>query len=324
MKDESAKNINKAPAVFKRKLSAGGNRKFFLKIYGCQMNVSDAEAVAGMLIKSGYSLVDSEDKADIIFLVTCSVRDMAEQKVIGKLGFIAKRKVNNPDMIIGVLGCMAQNWKEKLVEKLPFVDIVCGPKDLLKLPDMIDSVIESRQKIIAVDGEEGSLDTHVPKLRQNNLSAWVPVMRGCNNFCSYCIVPYVRGREISREPEDVVLEIKNLTKEGYREVVLLGQNVNSYGEGLNKKTDFSDLLTMVNEIENIKRIRFVTSHPKDISEKLIKAMAQLDKVCEYLHFPAQSGSNRILKLMNRKYTREHYLNISKKLRNKIPEIALSS
>ena len=300
------------------------SNKFYIRTYGCQMNQLDSELVAGKLITRGFEQVESEGEADIILFNTCSVRDMAERKVMGKLGLLGKVKRQRPDLILGVLGCMAQSKKEKLFKKLPVVDLVCGTQSIDLLPSMLEDVIRSRQKRIEVSEEETHPTDSAHAARSNHFKTFVSVMRGCDNYCAYCIVPYVRGRESSRPSNDIIEEVKILADKGYLEITFLGQNVNSYGRGLDEDVDFADLLEKVSDIDGIRRIRFVTSHPKDISEKLVKAVGGLEKVCHYLHFPLQSGSDRILEKMNRGYSAAQYLEKVEMLREVVPDIALSS
>jgi len=299
-------------------------RKFYIRTYGCQMNQLDSELIAGKLIMRGFEPVELEGEADIILLNTCSVRDLAERKVMGKLGLLGKGKKQRPELVLGVLGCMAQSKKETLFEKLPELDLVCGTHSIDLLPSMLEDVIRLRQKRIEVSEDETHPADFTQAARSSRFQAFVSIMRGCNNYCSYCIVPYVRGREISRTPDEILDEVRRLADQGYREITLLGQNVNSYGRNLDQSVDFADLLAMTNEIGGIERIRFVTSHPKDISEKLVKAIGGLDKVCEYLHFPLQSGSDRILEQMNRGYTAADYLRKVELLRSHVADIALST
>ena len=300
------------------------SNKFYIRTYGCQMNQLDSELVAGKLITRGFEQVQNEGEADIILFNTCSVRDMAERKVMGKLGLLGKVKKQRPDLILGVLGCMAQSKKEKLFKKLPVVDLVCGTQSIDLLPSMLEDVIRTRQKRIEVSEEETHPTDSAHAARSNHFKTFVSIMRGCDNYCAYCIVPYVRGRESSRPSNDIIEEVKILADKGYLEITFLGQNVNSYGRGLDEDVDFADLLEKVSDIDGIRRIRFVTSHPKDISEKLVQTVGGLEKVCHYLHFPLQSGSDRILEKMNRGYTSAQYLEKVQMLREAVPDIALSS
>lgn len=306
--------------------------KIYIKTYGCQMNERDSEACAGMLVQQGHSIVETEEEADVLIFNTCSVRELAERKAIGKIGIMKKLKKLNPGLIIGVMGCMAQNLGEELLKKLPHVDFLIGTGQLHKLPDILKSVAEERhQAALLAESPEvlTGMATHFNG-RENPMFAFVAITRGCNRYCSYCIVPYVRGREISRDIPDVVQEVEELVKSGVREIMLLGQNVAAFG--LNGDTNpppegvspFADLLVELNKIEGLKRIRFTSPYPSYFNDKLIDAIATLPKVCHNLHLPLQSGSNRILKKMNRHYTAEQYLTIVNKLKSRIPDITFST
>ncbi|MCY6372545.1 tRNA (N6-isopentenyl adenosine(37)-C2)-methylthiotransferase MiaB [Clostridium ganghwense] len=302
------------------------NDKYYIDTWGCQMNEEDSEKISGLLKGIGYTKTTVREEADIIIFNTCCVRENAEQKVYGHLGSLKRLKKSNPNLIIIVCGCMTQQkgMPKKIIDKFPYVDIIVGSFNSYKLPEYIDRVKKDGKSIIEIwDKEEGIVEG-LPIDRKSDMKAFVTIMYGCNNFCSYCIVPYVRGRERSRKPEDIINEIKSLVSKGYKEITLLGQNVNSYGVGLETKVTFGDLLRKVNTIEGLERIRFMTSHPKDVSDDLIKAMAECEKVCEHGHFALQSGSTRILDKMNRKYTREDYITLAKKLRKAIPDVAIST
>ncbi len=301
----------------------GGNHKFFLKTYGCQMNKLDSEAIAGALSELGYEMTVSEKEADIILLNTCSVRDLAEKKALGKLGLLKKLKKKKGNLLIGLAGCLAQHKGEEILKKNPHLDFVVGTREIDRIPELIAEAVERKKRISALSSCR-EIKEPSSYLRADNIKAFVYVMRGCENYCSYCIVPYVRGPEKSRPSKDIVSEIKSLADSGYKEVCLLGQNVNSYGRGLKEGIDFSGLLEKINSIEGIYRIRFVTSHPKDISEKLIDSIADLDKVCESIHFPLQSGSDKILKLMNRGYDLSDYIKIVDRLRGQVPDVSIST
>jgi tRNA-2-methylthio-N6-dimethylallyladenosine synthase len=296
----------------------------FIKTYGCQMNELDSEFIRGALVRRGFGEAQHESQADIILLNTCSVREMAERKALGKMQLLGRLKGKKPHLILGICGCVAQQKKERLLDQLPFLDIVCGTGQIAQLPGMIDSVRQTGEKQVCVeDGSCENLDFALAK-RTSPVKAFVSIMRGCDNYCSYCVVPYVRGRERSRPPEEILAEIEELARRGYKEVTLLGQNVNSYGKGLEAKSDLVALLERINDVEGIERIRFVTSHPKDISPRLIEAMARLDKVCEHLHFPLQSGSDKLLQLMNRGYTLTEYIELVDALRSTVADIALGT
>jgi tRNA-2-methylthio-N6-dimethylallyladenosine synthase len=304
----------------------GRNRYFHVITYGCQMNEHDSEKMIAMLCNMGYQSVDSPEESDLVIFNTCAVRENAELKLFGNLGHIKTLKKNKPDMIVAVSGCMMQlpSDVEAIKDKFRFVDLVFGTHNVHELPRLIKTVLEERRQIIEVWDSEGKIIEGLPYERKIGMKAFVNIMFGCNNFCTYCIVPYTRGRERSREPEHIVEEIKLLAADGVKEVTLLGQNVNSYGKTLTEKFDFADLLEEVSKIDGIERYRFMTSHPKDISDKLIDVIINNPKVCEYVHLPIQSGSNQVLKRMNRVYTRENYLEIIRKLKERLPEIGLST
>ena len=297
-------------------------KTFFIRTYGCQMNELDSEVMAGMLQNRGLTPSSDEATADIIIFNTCSVRDLAERKVMGKIGILSRKKKS---AIIGITGCMATLKKEILLKKLPYVDFVLGTNNIPELNNVLDKVIEKKLKI-SLTSE--NIDSHIDysqTKRSSKLKAYVSIIRGCNNFCSYCIVPYARGREISRPSTSIIDECKALADNGYKEITLLGQNVNSYGKDNDKQnTYFPDLLNEIDKIEGIKRIRFLTSHPKDITEDLMYAIRDLPSVCEFVHFPFQSGSSKILKKMNRKYTKEDYIDKVMKLKSIVPNVTLGT
>ena len=294
--------------------------------YGCQQNENDTERIRGILSDCGFDFTDDPERADIIIYNTCAVRENAEQKVFGRLGILKHMKEHRRDLIIGLCGCMVQqeHITEKIKEKYSHVDLIFGTHALYKLPELLWGVLADNKKMVDIDDSDGYIAEGIPVKREDDTKAWVSVMYGCNNFCTYCIVPYVRGRERSRKSEDIINEIKELVGEGVTEITLLGQNVNSYGKDLDENIDFSDLLRRVNEIDGIKRIRFVTSHPKDFGDRLIDAMSECDKVCHQLHLPFQAGSNSVLKAMNRRYTKEEYLEKIRRVKERIPDIALST
>ena len=304
-----------------------GKKKYSRIItYGCQQNNADSEILMGMLKKMGYTNTNDNNKADIILFNTCCVRENAELKLYGNIGALKSLKKERPELIIGVCGCMMQQKHavEMIRKKYRHVDLIFGTHTIYKFPEILEKALNEKYTLIDVQDSEGVIIENLPIVREDKHKAWITIMYGCNNFCSYCIVPYVRGRERSRNPDDIVKEIKTLAADGCKEVTLLGQNVNSYGKDLTEICDFSDLLRMVNDIEGIERIRFMTSHPKDISNKLILTMKKCSKVCEHLHLPFQAGSTRILKLMNRKYSKEDYLRKVEKVRAEIPNIALTT
>lgn len=300
--------------------------KYHIITYGCQMNVHDSEKLAGMVSEIGYTETSSQHDADLVLFNTCCVRENAELKVYGNVGALKAYKQANPNMIIGVCGCMMQQEEiaKFIVDRFPFVDLVFGTHNLHRFPQLLLQALDSSHTIIEVLDEEGTIVEHIPTKRDKGVSAWTTIMYGCNNFCSYCIVPYVRGRERSRDPEEIVNEITKLGNQGYKEITLLGQNVNSYGKDMGGGYLFHDLLSDINKINSIERIRFMTSHPKDLSKELIRTMANSEKVCEHLHLPIQAGNNRILKAMNRKYTREEYIGLVESVREAMPDIALTT
>jgi tRNA-2-methylthio-N6-dimethylallyladenosine synthase len=292
--------------------------------YGCQMNVRDSEIMNGLLEAMGYCATDKPEEASIILFNTCSVRHSAENKVYGKLGEISALKRRNPDLIIAFGGCMAQLPEVQARLKKIGVDVVFGTHNIHELPYLIEQARQSKTPVFQVWDQEGEVEENLPSVRRPGISAFVNIMYGCNNFCSFCIVPYTRGRERSRRSADILKEVQELADQGYREVTLLGQNVNSYGKGLDEEIDFADLLAMTARVEGIDRVRFTTSHPKDMSDKLIDTIAGNPVICEHIHVPLQAGSNRILKRMNRGYTREHYLEITNRIRERIPGVAITS
>ena len=295
--------------------------KFFIQTYGCQMNVADSEMVAGLLIKSGYELTESIDEADIIIFNSCTVRQHAEDRVIGRITQEGSRKKKKPNLIIGLIGCVAQRCGEELLKKIDCLDFAVGTAQYRLLPKVIENCLENKCSISLLQANYKENYSGIPPYRKKGINAFVTIMRGCNNFCSYCIVPYVRGRERSRNHLEILKEIETAGNKGYKDITLLGQNVNSYKDN---NIDFSTLLKLASKINSIKRLRFITSHPKDLSDKLIEVMANEEKICEHLHLPLQSGSNAILEKMNRGYSVEQYLSIIKKLKNSIPNIAITT
>ena len=296
-----------------------------IQTLGCQMNAKDSEKMTAILSYIGYEETE-EPAADLVLFNTCTVRENANMKIYGRLGYLKNHKKKNPHMKIVLCGCMMQEADEveRVRKSYPFVDIVFGTHNIYKLAELLYTQIQSEGRVMDVWEEAKEIIEDLPGKRKYSFKTGVNIMFGCNNFCSYCIVPYVRGRERSREPEEIIKEIRGLVQDGVTEIMLLGQNVNSYGKGLPQEITFADLLRKVNEIEGLERIRFMTSHPKDLSDDLIQAMADCEKVCSHLHLPLQSGSSRILKKMNRHYTKEDYLLLVKKIREKLPEIALTT
>lgn len=300
--------------------------KYHIVTFGCQMNVHDSEKIAGILEEKGYEVTDKKEDADIIVFNTCAIREGAEDRVFGNVGALKKMKRERPSLIIAVCGCMTQKQEtaEKMKAKFPFVDIIMGTFNMTKLSEYIDRVREQKKRLLELY-EEGDIDELLPYKRTSGDNAWVNIMQGCNNFCTYCIVPYVRGREKSREEDAILKEIKELVATGqYKKITLLGQNVNSYGKDLKEPVSFAKLLSDICKIEGDFKIWFMTSHPKDLSDEVIDVIAREDKILKDIHLPAQSGNNRILALMNRKYTREKYLEIIDKIRAKIPNCRITS
>ncbi|MBU5316838.1 tRNA (N6-isopentenyl adenosine(37)-C2)-methylthiotransferase MiaB [Clostridium bornimense] len=302
------------------------NLKYIIETWGCQMNEEDSEKISGMLKSLGYKPTDQREEADIIIFNTCCVRENAEQKVYGNLGMLKKLKEKNPNLIISICGCMMQQegMAEEIIKRFPHVDIIFGTHNAHMFPEYLNRARQEGKSIIEVKQKEEGIIEGIPIDRKSDVKAFVTIMYGCNNFCTYCIVPYVRGRERSRKPEDIINEIKCLVKEGYKEVTLLGQNVNSYGKGLEEDINFAKLLRLVNEIEGLERVRFMTSHPKDLTSDVIDAIAECDKLCEQIHLPVQAGSNSLLKRMNRNYTRERYLELMNEIKTKIPDVSITT
>ncbi len=296
--------------------------------YGCQMNEHDSEKLNAMLADMGYDATKKFEEADLILFNTCCVRENAEFKVYGNLGHVKKLKETKKDLILAVCGCMMQqpHIVTEIKKKYKYVDLVFGTHNLHNFPALLEETLKAGKKhqVVEIWENEGDVIEGLAVTRKKEIKAYVNIMYGCDNFCAYCIVPYTRGRERSRKPEDILEEIRMLAASGTKEVMLLGQNVNSYGKNMETNVDFADLLAMVNEIEGIERIRFMTSHPKDLSQKLIETMAKSERVCEYLHLPVQAGSNAVLKAMNRKYSREQYLDIISRAKALMPNLGLST
>jgi tRNA-2-methylthio-N6-dimethylallyladenosine synthase len=304
----------------------GEKKYFFIQTYGCQMNEEDSEKLSGMLKRMGYESTDNRDVASIIIFNTCCVRENAENKVFGNLGALKKQKEKNPDLVIGICGCMMQQkgMADEILKRFPYVNIIFGTHNSYKFPEYLNRVKTEGVQIKEIINKETEIVEGIPIDRKSDVKGFVTIMYGCNNFCTYCIVPYVRGRERSRKSEDIIKEIKDMVATGYKEVTLLGQNVNSYGKELEENITFADLLRKVNEIDGLERIRFMTSHPKDLTLDVVYAIRDCDKVCEQIHLPVQSGSNRILKEMNRHYTKEQYIELAKKIREEIPDVTFST
>ena len=292
--------------------------------YGCQMNFSDAERMEGELAKIGYEPTESMEQADLIMINTCCVRETAEDKVYGKIGEIKGLKRKNPDLLLGITGCMAQKEGEKLIKRAPHIDFVLGTNKIHEVVSTVQKLEAASVKhVVDTEIRESEMPEDVVIHRKTALSAWIPIMYGCNNFCTYCIVPYVRGRERSRLPEDIVKEVQEAAAQGFKEITLLGQNVNSYGKD-HGKASFAELLAMVDKVEGIERIRYMTSHPKDLSDEVIEVIKNSRHICKHFHLPVQYGSNRILKAMNRVYTVEGYRELVRKIRAAVPEASLTT
>jgi len=299
------------------------SRTFHITTFGCQMNEHDSEVIDGLLTERGFSSVKERKDASIVIINTCSVRDNADKRFFGTLGQLKKRKESDPSFIVCVCGCMMQQQRvvDTIKAKYPWVDVIFGTNSIHHIPELIEKVAIEKEKVVDIIENTEEIVEGLPAKRLFDHKALVNIMFGCNNFCTYCIVPYTRGREKSRAPESIVDEVKVLVADGVKEIMLLGQNVNSYdGNG----TSFAELIKMLNDVDGLERIRFMTSNPKDLSDELIEAFAVCDKLCRNLHLPIQSGSNRVLKRMNRKYTREDYLKLIEKLRKTVPDITLST
>ena len=298
----------------------------FVHSYGCQQNVNDGERIKGVLVDIGYGLCDKPEDADLILFNTCAVREHAEQRVFGNVGALKGLKEKKPGLIIGLCGCMAnqKHVVEKLRQSYPYVDLVFGVDGIDTLPQLIAQKLQKHKRVLLDPAQRPVIVENIPIRRESEFRAWLPIMYGCDNFCTYCIVPYVRGREKSRKPGDILAEFRGLVEAGYKEITLLGQNVNSYGKGLEEQIDFSDLLNLLCTVPGDYHIRFMTSHPKDASHKLINTIAAQPKLCKHLHLPVQCGSDRLLQQMNRHYTIEQYLELIEYARKTVPGITFSS
>ena len=314
---------------FIEKLAAaheGRTVRAFVDTYGCQQNVADSQRIMGMLRDMGCTLTDNEKEADIIVINTCAIRENAEKKVFGVIGQLVHLKENNSNLVIALCGCMAQQEivASRVKKSYRHVDLVFGPQALWKFPELLHNVYTNRRRVFSIEDEHGSIAEGLPVVRESGVKAWVSIMYGCNNFCSYCIVPYVRGRERSREAANIIAECRELIESGIKEITLLGQNVNSYGKDLENPMDFADLLSEIDKIEGDYLIRFMTSHPKDASRKLFDTMAQSRHIAHQLHLPVQSGNSRVLKEMNRGYTREQYLEKVNYAKSVMSDLVLTS
>ena len=296
-------------------------KKFYIETLGCQMNVADSELIVAMLNDKGFIKSDKPQDSDLIFINTCSIREKAEEKVYSQLGRWDKIKKNNPEVIIGVLGCMAQNLKQDILENKPYVDIVLGPDSYRKLPEIINRSINDQQSIVDTKLSRYEVYEGLFPKRKGGVNAWISIMRGCDKFCTFCIVPFTRGRERSRSIDSIVAEAESAVNSGYRELTLLGQNVNSYKYDDYK---FHDLLEIISQIPGVDRIRYTSPHPQDISDQLLEIMRKYDNICNYVHLPLQSGSDRILKRMHRSYSKDDFLNLAKKIRKILPGVGIST
>ncbi len=305
--------------------SIGQDKTYYIRTYGCQANERDSETIRGILEKMSFSQVDAMDKADVIVLNTCAIRENAENKVFGEVGNVKVIKQSNPDVIFMVGGCMTQEESvvNRLLSTFHQVDVIFGTHNIHRIPQLLIQAYFSKERVVEVFSKEGEVYENLPVSRNHKTKAWVNIMYGCDKFCTYCIVPYTRGKERSRLKEDILSEIDDLVREGFKEVTLLGQNVNAYGKDLNLSADFADLLASVAE-KGIERVRFMTSHPWDFSDKLIEVIATYPNIMPFIHLPLQSGNNDILKIMGRRYTKEEYLAIFDKLKARIPDIAMST
>ena len=305
---------------------AGGQPLALVDTYGCQQNEADSEQIRGMLREMGYAFTEDTSVADVIVINTCAIREHAELRVLGNVGALTHTKRRKPNQVICLCGCSMQepHMAEKIRKSFRHVDLVFGPHALWRFPELLQLVLLKKERVFATEQSDGRIAEGLPVVRRGKIKAWVSIMYGCNNFCTYCIVPYVRGRERSREPEQILEEVHSLVAEGYKDITLLGQNVNSYGKDLDSNVDFADLLAQINDIPGDFLVRFMTSHPRDASQKLFETMARCDKVAPQLHLPVQSGSSRVLKAMNRHYDREIYLDEVRRLKALIPDIVLTS
>lgn len=303
----------------------GKDKYYLIQTYGCQMNEHDTETIKGLLEQMGYRSTDDRKQADILLLNTCAVRENAEDKVFGELGHLKHLKIEKPSLILGVCGCMSQEESvvNRILKKHPFVDLIFGTHNIHRLPFLLKEAMFSKEMVIEVWSKEGDIIENLPKKREG-IKAWVNIMYGCDKFCTYCIVPYTRGKERSRLPQDVIAEVRDLARQGFKEIMLLGQNVNAYGKDFDDMNyGLGDLMDEVRKID-IPRVRFTTSHPRDFDDRLIEVLAKKGNLMEHIHLPVQSGSNEILKRMSRKYTREHYLELVAKIKKAIPDVVLTT
>lgn len=304
----------------------GNGRKFYIRTYGCQMNEHDTEVMAGIFLALGYEPTESVEDANVVLLNTCAVRENAENKVFGELGHLKPLKQERPDLLLGVCGCMAQEEGvvNRILQKHQHVDMIFGTHNIHRLPQILSEAYLSKEMVVEVWSKEGDILENLPKVRRGNIKAWVNIMYGCDKFCTYCIVPYTRGKERSRRPEDIIQEVRHLAAQGYQEITLLGQNVNAYGKDFeDMEYRFGDLMDDLRKID-IPRVRFTTSHPRDFDDHLVEVLAKRGNLVEHIHLPVQSGSSSMLKIMARKYTRESYLELVRKIKEAIPDVALTT
>lgn len=319
-------NYHKDFTIDEAFLNMGVGRKFYIRTYGCQMNEHDTEVMAGIFQALGYESTNVIEEADVVLLNTCAIRENAENKVFGELGFLLKYKRKNPDMLIGVCGCMSQEEAvvNKILKQYQHVDMVFGTHNIHRLPNILKDAYLSKEMVVEVWSKEGDVIESLPKKRLGSIKAWVNIMYGCDKFCTYCIVPYTRGKERSRRPEEIIQEVRELAAQGYKEIMLLGQNVNAYGKDFDDiEYRLGDLMDELRTID-IPRIRFTTSHPRDFDDHLIEVLAKGGNLVEHIHLPVQSGSNDILKIMARKYTREHFLTLVDKIKAAMPNVTLTT
>lgn len=332
-------NMNKARKRYREKIEVhydfgipkemqqiGKGKKFLIRTYGCQMNEHDTEVMAGILTEMGYEATKETSDADIILLNTCAIRENAENKVFGEIGHLKPLKLEKPDLILGVCGCMSQQESvvNKIMKKHQHVDLIFGTHNIHRLPQLIKEAFFSKEKVVEVWSKEGDIIENLPKVRHGKIKAWVNIMYGCDKFCTYCIVPMTRGKERSRRPEDIIQEVRHLAAQGYKEITVLGQNVNAYGKDFEDISyHFGDLMNDLHKID-IPRIRFTTSHPRDFDDHLIEVLAQGGNLLDHIHLPVQSGSSHVLRRMNRKYTRESYLELVSKIKKAIPSVTLTT
>ncbi|MGY4689895.1 tRNA (N6-isopentenyl adenosine(37)-C2)-methylthiotransferase MiaB [Salibacterium sp. K-3] len=305
--------------------SIGAGKRYLIRTYGCQMNVHDTENMAGILEEMGFTETTEAEDADVIFLNTCAIRENAENKVFGEIGHLKKLKKEKPELILGVCGCMSQEESvvNKIMQKHQHIDLIFGTHNIHRVPDLLWDAIQGKEMVIEVWSKEGDVVENMPRKRAGNTQAWVNIMYGCDKFCTYCIVPYTRGKERSRRPEDIIDEVRDLARQGYKEITLLGQNVNAYGKDLEENYGLADLMDQLRLID-IPRIRFTTSHPRDFDDHLVQVLAQGGNLVEHIHLPVQSGNNEVLKLMGRKYSREEYVELARKIKEAIPHASFTT